>query len=586
MGEEVQRPTSDNDREGWKAYWVAQGMPWRKEPEIGEERQAYLAERRGVTVDIGQGTYPFHTEQGPITLTRADVEWLLATRDSESMHIPVDWADSSQRDRLGFDLRGANLEGVDLSDLPLYNLRAGLAWDEITRPLRPVDQALGTILIALVFAGLIGGVVLGSAMHAGWAVAVYGLAGVFLVSTLTVPFNPVSEQYYLLRRSSSKAWRQAAVNLSSATLVGTKLRSALLNGSTLTAGSLEGADLTDAQLLWSDLRRAHFDAKSTLQGVVFGRQRVGLYASYIQSDRAEFLVELGATVWAWMLGLVVATYNLYALVATLEASDHLQILARYFLPTAIFVVSIALLHLEAALIRWFIPDVQARYSTGARLADVNWGGANLSVIDWQQIEILGDEYTVSQRWSAGKKHKSWVQRRADYNAAMRAYRQLAKELQQRGMSASADTYFYRGHLMERQVVLREFQPLHYAGSWLLDMIAGYGYKPMRSVVVYAATILSFAVLYWCVTNGVSITHGLFTQAILQLGMLPPSVPTYHLQGYEAVVVSMTSFHGRGFFQPTASPGDKVAILSAIEAAVGLLIEIVFIATFTQRFFAR
>jgi len=49
---------------------------------------------------------------------------------------------------------------------------------------------------------------------------------------------------------------------------------------------------------------------------------------------------------------------------------------------------------------------------------------------------------------------------------------------------------------------------------------------------------------------------------------------------------MTSLHGRGFFQPTQSPGGKVAILAAIEAAIGLLLEITFIATVTQRFFAR
>ena len=49
---------------------------------------------------------------------------------------------------------------------------------------------------------------------------------------------------------------------------------------------------------------------------------------------------------------------------------------------------------------------------------------------------------------------------------------------------------------------------------------------------------------------------------------------------------MLSFRGRGFFQPTQSPGDKVTILAAIEAAIGLLLEITFIATFTQRFFAR
>ncbi|HKV83509.1 MAG TPA: hypothetical protein VJN88_03065, partial [Ktedonobacterales bacterium] len=57
----------------------------------------------------------------------------------------------------------------------------------------------------------------------------------------------------------------------------------------------------------------------------------------------------------------------------------------------------------------------------------------------------------------------------------------------------------------------------------------------------------------------------------------------------AVVFSVTSFHGRGFF-PGGRPGhsltldDPVTVLAAAEAIIGLLIEISFIATFTQRFF--
>ena len=60
----------------------------------------------------------------------------------------------------------------------------------------------------------------------------------------------------------------------------------------------------------------------------------------------------------------------------------------------------------------------------------------------------------------------------------------------------------------------------------------------------------------------------------------------HLAWNEAIVISMTAFHGRGFFQPVQSLGDPIAILASIEAVFGLLIEISFIATFTQRFFGR
>ena len=52
------------------------------------------------------------------------------------------------------------------------------------------------------------------------------------------------------------------------------------------------------------------------------------------------------------------------------------------------------------------------------------------------------------------------------------------------------------------------------------------------------------------------------------------------------MLSITSFHGRGFFPAALSLGDPVALLAAAEAIIGLFIELVFIATFTQRYFAR
>ena len=55
---------------------------------------------------------------------------------------------------------------------------------------------------------------------------------------------------------------------------------------------------------------------------------------------------------------------------------------------------------------------------------------------------------------------------------------------------------------------------------------------------------------------------------------------------EAIVISMTAFHGRGFFPEQFKPGDPQALVAAIEAFVGLLIEITLIATLTQRFFGK
>jgi hypothetical protein len=69
-----------------------------------------------------------------------------------------------------------------------------------------------------------------------------------------------------------------------------------------------------------------------------------------------------------------------------------------------------------------------------------------------------------------------------------------------------------------------------------------------------------------------------------LGIAAPK--PQHLQWYEALVVSLTAFHGRGFFSEQFSPGDPQSFVAAIEAAIGLLIEVCFIATFTQKFFGK
>ena len=54
----LQRPTTTN-QEDWQAYWKQKGQSWRWEPEIDEERQKYLNERRSIIPDIKQGIYPF-----------------------------------------------------------------------------------------------------------------------------------------------------------------------------------------------------------------------------------------------------------------------------------------------------------------------------------------------------------------------------------------------------------------------------------------------------------------------------------------------------------------------------------------------
>jgi hypothetical protein len=61
-------------------------------------------------------------------LSRADVEWLLATH--EHGRGPIDWSDEGQREREGLDLRGADLSRVDLQNLPLARTIADVTWTQ------------------------------------------------------------------------------------------------------------------------------------------------------------------------------------------------------------------------------------------------------------------------------------------------------------------------------------------------------------------------------------------------------------------------------------------------------------------------
>jgi uncharacterized protein YjbI with pentapeptide repeats len=103
----------EDEASGLSAFWAERSQPWRTEPEIAVDRQAMLAARRAITPDVGRGDFPFKG----MRLERADVEWLLATH--EDGRGPVDPNDERQRDRVGLDLRGADLSHARLANLPL-----------------------------------------------------------------------------------------------------------------------------------------------------------------------------------------------------------------------------------------------------------------------------------------------------------------------------------------------------------------------------------------------------------------------------------------------------------------------------------
>jgi hypothetical protein len=258
------------------------------------------------------------------------------------------------------------------------------------------------------------------------------------------------------------------------------------------------------------------------------------------------------------------------------------------------------------------------------LGDVHWGDVNLTTVDWTKLKRLGDETVAGQlpieeeegeqygerglpapvertvdmllraqevsdvvvdyvmrsptlmnklreRLVRQERARPETQQQLDrerFGAAVRANRQLAVVLRAQGLNEAADRFAYRAHVLQRKVLRRSGARAYgsYLFSGLLDVLVGYGYKPGRTVIAYLSTILSFAIIYYM------LGHVAGNQSSMS--------PLY------ALVISIISFHGRGFFPAGFLPTLPMAVCAACEAIIGLTIEISFIATFTQRYFGK
>lgn len=392
--------------------------------------------------------------------------------------------------------------------------------------------------------------------------------------------------------------------LSYAHLEGADLERAHLQGATLGAAHLQGASLVDAHLERADLMHAHLKGASLvyahLQGADLNQahlEEARLGAAHLQGAKLVYAHLQGANLFeAHLEGANVREAHLQGATlgaAHLEETDlstaHLERtnLRMAHLKGAKLVYAhlqgadLFEAHLEGADLRggWFDNKTLltgAIFNHTTKLGDIQWSGVgnvNLTQINWTAISRLGDEQDVGLR-----------SKLSEHEAVVRAYRQVAAQLRTQGMSEVADRFSYRAQVRQRWMYLRTLiedwrRPWRlpgdlgrYLGSAALALLAGYGYRPGRTIFWYLITIAGFAAMFLAATNG-WVPFGL--PAPSQLAPLP---------WYEALILSVSSFHGRGFFQPLESLGDPVAALAAIEAVVGLLIEVSFIATFTQRFF--
>ncbi len=550
-GAQPQYPTTIRP-EVWKAYWKEQAQPWRTEKIITERRQRQLHKRRTtVRPDIEKGRYPFKG----MKLSRADIEWLLATHEHRGIYGPIDWRDEGQREHEGLDLRGADLRGIDLQDLPLACLLGGLnyhAWFWYWH-IEGGHQVLSEAGILLEKANL-------SRTH---------LEGASLISAQLAGAN--FEEAYLEKACFNSA------NAERVAFSGSHLEQSNFSYAHLEEASFGRAHMQRALLMNACLKRAYFGETHVEEADFLEANMELANFTHAYLNRAILGAQPGGEIFEGPHLEGASFYEAHLEGATFENAylggkkvndDDVEKVKLWFMrfPESFRPENLSVI--EPANFRRAFFDAATKLDNAqlgdekygfVLLADVHWGDVNISTLSWDKVKILGDEYEARQERRHGQV-KAQAIRREEHERAVRACRQLAVVLRNQGLDEDAARFAYRAQLIQRKVFWYQRKVRQYIGSLFLYLLAGYGYRWWRSFVAYLLVIGIFAIFY----------HQL----------------SAHLAWNEAMVISMTAFHGRGFFPDQFHPGDPQALVAAIEAFVGLLIEVTFIATLTQRLFGK
>jgi hypothetical protein len=195
-----------------------------------------------------------------------------------------------------------------------------------------------------------------------------------------------------------------------------------------------------------------------------------------------------------------------------------------------------------------------------RVADVRWGGVNLAVVALPPANLLGDEQ------EARRTHEI-----SDYQAAVRADRQLSVALEGLGLMEAAEDFAYCARVLQRHVFLRQRKFGKYLVSLGLAMVAGYGYRFWPIVRAYGLIVIAFAAVYFF--SGPTLgSSALDWQRVLG-GVA------------DAFQASLNAIHGRVFFA-NFSPDTLRSWFATVESIFGIVVEGAFVAMLIQRFFDR
>jgi uncharacterized protein YjbI with pentapeptide repeats len=389
-----------------------------------------------------------------------------------------------------------------------------------------------------------------------------------------IEFRAVGEQTEDLgHRCDLQGVNLSGLNLRQANLAGVDLRNANLEWANLRNATLVGADLRGASLKWADLNGAVIgsyqdsDAEDLMIIYWVMNQPEWVDGPNMPSRGTPGLLSGADLTGVEFGGAYLAGVDLTGCIARYAGLKYANLQRANMQGIDLYGANMRGLYLADADLR-HADLTRAEMDTntlfdGALLDDhvkmvgVRWNGAPLDNVSWNDVHRLGDEDLVEFA-------KDRRERVAALRSAARSYRSLSLTLRAQGLLLPASRFRLREQQLERRALISDRR----FGAWLLssalDRLAGYGERPGRIIATYVSTVLIFAFVYWGITDfalsGVA-----------------------KLTWDEALVLSLTSFHGRGFFPGYLALGDWVARVAALEAVVGLFIELMLLATLSRRF---
>ncbi|NQD95849.1 pentapeptide repeat-containing protein [Pseudomonas sp. CrR25] len=205
----------------------------------------------------------------------------------------------------------------------------------------------------------------------------------------------------------------------------------------------------------------------------------------------------------------------------------------------------------------------------ADLRDCNLLGARL---DGARLDnVIWDRQLLQERKGRQQLHRGNAAAALElFQEAEETYRNLRLHLERAGLFEQAGQFFHR------EMVMRRLQIPRYSGkrllSWLVDLLSGYGEKPLN-VVLFSLGLIGFCGLLYFLVGvrhgelmlGLALDHSLLTNLKDLLDCLYFSVVTFTTLGYGDI-----------------SPHGLARPIAAFEAFVGSFTMALFVVVFVKK----